>query len=75
MGRKRSLPKTWHTYPTIMKLGTLIPYLPYLKKIQKSIYHMAHPLSSVYIVIFYQKSATFVILENADKDCILMHNF
>ena len=73
MGRKR--PKIWHIYPTIMKLGTLIPYLPYLKKIQKGIYHMVHPLSSVDLIIFYQKSATFVILGNADKDCILMHNF
>ena len=33
-GAKRPLiPKTCHTYPTMMKLGTLIPYL---KKIQKA---------------------------------------
>ena len=31
-GQKGSLPKICHTYPTIMKLGTVIPYL---KKIQK----------------------------------------
>ena len=36
---------------------------------------MAHPLSSVYISIFHQKSATFALLRNTDKDCILMHNF
>ena len=30
--KKASLPKTCHTYPTMMKLGTVIPYL---KKIQK----------------------------------------
>ena len=31
-GKKTSLPKICHAYPTIMKLGTGIPYL---KKIQK----------------------------------------
>ena len=31
-GRKTPLPKICHTYPTKMKLGTVIPYL---KKIQK----------------------------------------
>ena len=30
-GKKATLPKICHTYPTIMKLGTVIPYL---KKIQ-----------------------------------------
>ena len=59
-------------YPTIMKLGTLITYL---KKIQKCINHMIHPLSSADINIFYQNSATFVIIRNTDKDCILMLNF
>ena len=34
---------------------------------------MTHPLRSADIT-FYQKSATFVILRNTDKDCILMHN-
>ena len=32
--KKPLLPKICHTYPTNMKLGTLIPYL---KKIQKNI--------------------------------------
>ena len=31
-GRKAHLPKICHTYPTMMKLGTVTPYL---KKIQK----------------------------------------
>ena len=31
-GQERPLPKICHTYPTVMKLGTVIPYL---KKIQK----------------------------------------
>ena len=37
---------------------------------------MTYTLSSAdIIIIFYQKSATFVILKNTDKDCILKHNF
>ena len=31
-GKKTSLPKICHPYPTMMQLGTVIPYL---KKIQK----------------------------------------
>ena len=34
-GKKALLPKICHTYPTVMKLGTVVPYL---KEIQK-IYH------------------------------------
>ena len=30
------LPKTCHTYPTMMKLGTVIPYLGKIQKIYKS---------------------------------------
>ena len=48
-GQKDPVPKICHTYPTIMKLGTLIPYL---KKIQKYVNHVTHPLSSVDINIF-----------------------
>ena len=33
-GKKAPLPKICHIYPTMMKLGTVIPYL---KKIQKNI--------------------------------------
>ena len=35
-GKKVSLPKIYHTYPTMMKLGTLIPYLKKIQKIYKS---------------------------------------
>ena len=31
-----TLPKICHTYPTMMKLGTVIPYLKKIKKIYKS---------------------------------------
>ena len=48
-GKKASLPKICHTYPTMMKLGTVIPYL---KKIQNYINHVTQPLSSADINIF-----------------------
>ena len=33
---KRTLPKTCHIYPTMMKLGTVIPYLKKIRKIYES---------------------------------------
>ena len=47
--------ETWHTYT-----------LP--REDPKTRNHMTHPLSSADISIFQQKSATFVILRNIDKD-------
>ena len=41
--------KICHTYPTTMKLGTVISYP---KKIQKYMNHVTHPLSSADITIF-----------------------
>ena len=35
------LPKIWHTYPTMMKLGTVIPYV---KKMQKNYQSRDTPL-------------------------------
>ena len=51
-GDKRGpLPKKCHTYPTMMKLGTV---LPYLKRSKKYIYinHVTFPLSSADSSIF-----------------------
>ena len=70
--KRPPLPKICDTYPTMMKTGTVIPYL---EKIQKYINHVRHPLSSADISIFNQKSANFVISRNTDTDCISMHNF
>ena len=59
MGRgKKTLPlsKIGHTYPALMKLSTVIPYL---KKIQKYINHATHPLSSADISIFPAKISNF----------------
>ena len=73
-GAKRPpFPKICHTYPTMMKLGTVIPYL---KEIQKYMNQVTHPF-------FHRKSANFVrnteivrnTLRNTDTDCILVHNF
>ena len=50
-GQKDSnpLPKICHTYPVVMKLGTVIPYL---KKIKKNMNHVTHPLISADISSF-----------------------
>ena len=50
------LSRICHTQPTLMKLGTVIPYL---KKIQKHINHVIHPLSSADIRIFSPKINNF----------------
>ena len=72
MGAKRSLPKIWHTYP-MMKTGAAISYLKTIKKTYRS---RDTPLEFYWCYIFsHRKSATFVILRNADIDFILMHNF
>ena len=36
VGQKAPLPKICHTYPTMMKLGTVIPYLRKIQKMYKS---------------------------------------
>ena len=71
-GKKTPLPKICHTYPAMMKLG---PVIPYIKKIQKYINHVANSLSSADINIFHWKSENFAISRNEDIDCILMNNF
>ena len=54
IGAKRSPSLKCHIYFTMMKLGTVIPYL---KKIQKHINHVIHPLNPANISIFHRKSA------------------
>ena len=61
-----------HTYPSMMKPSTVIPYL---KKSRKYINHMIQHLSSADIKIFTPESTTFVILRNTNIDYILIHNF
>ena len=49
VAKRVPIPKICHTYPTVMKLGTIIPYLT---KTQKHINHVTHLLSSADISIF-----------------------
>ena len=56
--KKASLFKICHTYPnpTMMKLGTVIPYL---RKIQKTVNHVTHAFSSAVINIFSPEISNF----------------
>ena len=58
--KRQPIPKICHTYPTMMKLGTVIPYL---KKIQEYMNHVAHPLSSIDISIFSQETSKFCYIK------------
>ena len=70
-GEKPPLPKICHTYPTMIKLGTVIPYPKKIQKIYESRDTQGVLLTSEF---FYRKSANFAISRNTDIDCILMHN-
>ena len=61
-GKKAPVPEICHTYPTMMKLGTVIPYP---KKIQKM-----YESRDILLDIFHRKSANFDISRNADIDCV-----
>ena len=73
VGVKRPpLPEIYHTFPTKMKLGTVISYLKKTQKIDES--HDT-PLEFCWLSIFHRKSANLAISENTNIDCILIHNF
>ena len=57
---KCPLPKICHTYPTMMKLGTVIPYL---KKFQKYMNHMTNLLGSADISIFLPEIIKFCYIK------------
>ena len=59
-GQKDPLPKICHTYPTMMELGTVIPYS---KKIQKNMNDVTHPLSSADIGIFSLEISRFCYIK------------
>ena len=52
------LPKICHTYFTMMKLGTVIPYLT---ETQKYINHMTYPLNSAGISIFLKRNQKILL--------------
>ena len=58
--KKATLPKICHTYPTIMKLGTVIPYL---KKFQKLYESRDTPLSCADISIFLPEISKFCYIK------------
>ena len=65
--------KIRHTNPTMMKLGTVIPYLT---KIQKLCESCDIPLEVLLtLAFFHQKSANFATSRNPHIDWILIHNF
>ena len=58
--KKAPLPKICHTYPAMMKLGTVIPYIQlYLKNIKHYVNHVTHPLISAEINIFSPEISNF----------------
>ena len=59
-GQKASLPKICNTYPTMMKLGVVIPYL---NKIQKTYKSSEIPLRSADINIFSPEMSKFCYIK------------
>ena len=57
---KSPLPKICQEYPTVMKLGTIIPYP---KKTKKYINHVTHLLSSADISIFSPEISKFCYIK------------
>ena len=59
-GRNTRFSKICHTYPAMMKLSTVIPYL---KKNQKNMNHVTHPFSSADISIFSPEISKFCYIK------------
>ena len=71
MGGQPPLPKICHAYPTMMKLGTVIPYLKQIQKIYES---RDTPLKFCWDRIFSPDVSKFCYI-NKYRYCILTHNF
>ena len=54
------LPKICHTYPTMMKLGTVIPYL----KKKKKIYKLHNNFVTTYLKKFVSPTITLIRITN-----------
>ena len=72
-GKETPLPKICHTYPTMMKPGTVIPCLKNIRNIYES--RDTTPWLLLKSAFFHRKSVNFVISRNTDIDLILVHNF
>ena len=57
-GQKGHQTKIYHTFPTMMKLLTVILYL---KKTQKYMNHVTHPMSSTDISIYSPEISKFLL--------------
>ena len=62
-----SPPAICHTYPTMMKLGTVVPYL---NESQKHISARQTPWVVLTAAFFHRMSGNYVISKNTDIDCI-----
>ena len=75
IGRTKDPPprprKICHTYHTMIKLGTVIPYLKKIKNIWITVHTHWVPLTSAF---FHRKSANFAISRNTCIDYILIQN-
>ena len=70
-GKMDPLPKICHTYPTMTKFGSIIPYLNKIKKIYKS-----HLLSLLTSAFFHGKSAALLYQEiQIQIDVIISNSF
>ena len=63
--KRAPVPKICHTYPTMKKFSTVIPYLKKIQKIYKS----------RDISVFSPEISKFVISRSTDINWILMHHF
>ena len=66
------LPKIPHTYPTMMKLGTVIPYL---RKIQKMYKSRDTSLEFCWHQHFFTGNQEILLHQEIHIDWILIHNF
>ena len=64
--------KKCHTCPTMMKLGTVTPYLMKMKNIYES--PDASPWVLLRSTFFHRKSENFAVSRNTDVGCILVQN-
>ena len=61
-----------HTYPAIMKLGTVIPCLRIIQKIYES---RDTPLDFCWHQYFFNENQQILEYQKIQKDCVLIHNF
>ena len=71
-GTKIPLPKICHIYPTMMKLGTVIPYLKNIQKIYKS---CETPLKSCWHLHFFTGNWHFLLYQEIQMSIAFWYIF